>query len=167
MKRIAVAFALLISVVFLSGCIASGASFALYGRDGLPMSEVQAKFKPIASFRSGSAADITNDSRYNLEVITMYSSEHGYWHSEKYFEVPAGYKGYAAIPAPGYTNWYTCGAASVTIRVVANGRTYSSVERLSVCNGSPTMPAYLVSDETVARRIAGNGELWDKPGWGW
>lgn len=167
MKRLTALFGTAVILLAASGCVVSGGSFFVYGPDGQPISEVHAKFKPIASFRSGSAADITNDSKYDLEVITMYVSEYGYWHSEKYFVVPAGYKGFAAIPAPGYTNWSTCGSGSVTIRVQIDGRMYSSVERLSVCNYSSALPAYIITDETVARRVRGSGELWNKPGWGY
>lgn len=155
-----------LSFLFLSSCISGGnGNFFLVGPDGQVISEI--KYKPIGTFHSGSAADITNDSDYDLYVITMYISEHGYWHRENYFIVPAGHKGYASIPAPGYVNWGTCGVATITIRVQVNNRIYSSAEKISVCNWQPILPVYIISNETIKRRMEGNGEIWNKAGWGY
>jgi len=144
--------------LLLVGC---GSSIAVRGMGGIPVAEIG--LQPLSSVCSrGDVADITNDSDYDLEVITSYVSERGFWSQSLRFSVPAGAKGFAKIPSPGYFNWSTCGYTTVTIRVVGktDGRFYSSVDKFGVCNTYPAMPTYHITDESIQRRMENRGHLW-------
>ncbi len=165
MKRLTALFGIMIAALFFYGC-GSSASSITYNHSEMEPS-AHTKTKPINHSDFGMTVDITNDSKYDLDVITLYVSEYGYWHRERNFIVTSGSKDFVTIPSPGYMNWSTCGSGSVTIRVRVNGRIYSSVDKLSICNNFSSVPAYIITDETVERRTQGQGDLWNRPGWGY
>ena len=162
MKRLLALFGIVLFSAAFSGCATTGGSGYSYG----PAQSTPAVSRTAATKDDrGDGADITNDSSYTLDVITIYASDNGWWRNQNTDRVMAGEKKFVVIPAPMYYNYGTCGTASVTIRAIVNGKIYSSVEHMSVCNTQPTMPSYLITDDSVKRRIEGQGDLWDKVGW--